>query len=307
MTSVAVPAAAWSISGALGWLVFVLLGGPGLTGPALVVLFAVAALLAAGLAIGLTRLLGDRGLAGVPGWVALVVVGWGVANTTGWTLAVEVGGPLLGLAVALAVAGAAVEATTGVTVRRTVLVAVAALVAVLVSRLVLVDVWRPLGLLVTVVVAVAAVAAGRWALVPALPLTPVVVLVAANGVAWLGAWAVSSPAYALVGAYGSMAVEIVLAVALGAAVLGVCQHGPDGEPVGRVLLRWTAAAAAGFVLAVLVAVLAAAVLPARPGAEPGALGFMDVGTTIGLAATAWYSCRPTIGRPLRWSQLTRKG
>ena len=296
-------AIAWTLSAVIGWVAFRLLGGPGLSGPAAAGVFEVGMLLAVGLAIVLTRLLGERGLAGVSGWVAMMAIGWGAATAAGWTLAVEVGGPLIGLATGLAVAGAAVEATTGSTVRRVAIVGVAALVAVPAWRLLPLDLSPPVGLVVSVVIGLAVVVAGRWALVPALPLTPVVVLVVGSGVAWVGAWIVSGLLLPLVFVIVSIAVEILLAVALGAAVLGLCQRGPQGEPVDRVVLRWTAAAVGGLVVAVLLAMLAAALLPVQPGELPGPIGFLDLGTTVGLGATAWYACRSTLGRPLRWSAL----
>jgi hypothetical protein len=288
--------AAWLVAAVLGWLLFLLLGGPALTGAGRTAVFAGCLLVALALAAAGTRLLAGSPLA-VPdaGWAAVLALGWGAANAAGWTLAVEVGGPLIGLATGVALAGAA----SGISVRRGVAVGAVGLVAVLLARLVAADLPPVLGLLVSVVAAVVGVALARWALVPALPLVPVVVLVAANGVAWVGAWLLAEALISPIAVSVSIAVEILLAVALSAALLGWMQD----EPVGRTTGRWTLCALGGLAVAVLLAALAGAVLPSEDLGDRlgGVVGFLDLGTTVGLALAAWFAGRPALGRPLRWS------
>lgn len=283
-----VPAAAWSLTGAAGWTLFHALDGPARSGTAqelvwtacLIVTLSAAALVAATVA---RRYLVDDAARRA----AAVGLGWGVANAAGWFLAVEVGGPATGLVTGVAVGAAAV----GVRLPAAVVVGLGGVLAMVGARLLVAGLPPALGLVVSGAGGLAVVAVLRWSVTPTLPIRPVIVATVGFGVAWVGAWMVADAVLSPVSASASVALEIVVAVVLGAAVLGWELRARTAEPVRAVAMRWSIAT----VLAVAAsAVIAAVIVVAQPGTTP--IDHLDVGTTVTLPVAVWCAVRPTLDR-----------
>jgi hypothetical protein len=283
-----VPALAWSLAAAVGWAGFHLLGGPGRAGAGRELTWAVCLLVAvAGAALVASTVAGRYLVGDAARWGAAVGVGWGVANTAGWFLAVEVGGPATGLVTGVAVGAAA----AGIPVARGSAVGLAGVLAVVAARLLVGDLPLVLGLALSIGCGLAVVAAVRPALTPTLPLRPVVLATTAFGLAWVGAWVLADAVLSPISASLSIAVEILLAVAIGAAVLGWDLRSRTAEPVRRVVLRWLVSTGIGVLGSAVIAAVIAAV---GPGTGP--VEFLDVGTTVGLAVAAWCASQPTLHR-----------
>jgi hypothetical protein len=221
-----------------------------------------------------------------------VGVGFAVANATGWSIGVEVGGPAFGVAVGFGIAAAA-----GVPGRHVVLLGGAVLTVMIGTRLLLDPLgppllgapWTPVVLVTPALAGLAVLAAGRRLLRGHLGATAA--LTVAFGVAFVGLWAVTITLVAPWSFALAVGLEIVGAIAVGAALLGFLTR--PGEPAAAVAARWAVAATAAVAIGVAVAVPLRAVLGDTGG---GLLVHLDLGTSIGLAIAVAVAVQPTLRR-----------
>lgn len=247
---------------------------------------AVAALIGTALA----RLLPARPAAGpAAAWAGFVALGSAAAMAGGWIVDVAVGGPMSGIVVGIAAAAA----RAGPPDRRIVALTGAGAVGVAAAWTLAVDLPGLFPALAAAGGGVVVVAGLGRALVPSLPLRRVALLVVAWATAWVGAYEITDALLGPISLGLAVGVEIVVAVALGAAVLGRVVRSETGEPVQRVVRRWTVAAALGVAAAMIVA----GGLNLVPGAAGGGVfTHLDVGTVLGYAVAAATAALPTIRR-----------
>lgn len=294
---VAVLVCAGLIAGTVGWAGFHLLGGPERIGTEHTLIWAaclgIALACARVASAAVTRRHGDVALE----WGVVLALGWAAANATGWHLAVEVGGPLVGVACGVVLAGAA----SGAKPVEAVLVGLGGLVGVLASHLVLAGVSPLVGLVAALVVGLLAALAARTFLAPKLPMTPIVVMAVSCGTAWVGAWELASNLLTPISVSVSIAGELVLAVVAGAFAFGLLVRGHVTEPLWRTVIRWGLAASVGVLAAEGVAAVLAALLPGAGGP----IDLLDVGTTVTMPLAAWFAAAPTLRGLLRNERADR--
>lgn len=287
---------AWVPAGALGWLLHHYLTDPDATGAVRAGGWLGCVAVAVGVGMLLVRLqlvlLRHRRADVAVRLGGQVAVGWAVATSAGWFLGVEVGGPMTGIVTGVAL-GACPVLRSGSGRSRVVLVMTIGAVGVVTG-------WvlagggptGGVGLVVPIAVGLVAVVAAHTALLPALPLGPLVLLVGGWATAWVGAWAVASAFVSPVSLGLSIVAEIGLAMGVGGAVVGVVHQRVTGEAAWAVALRWGVAAAGG----VAVGTALATGLRALLGGE--FTEHLDVGTAVGLGVAAWFAVLPTL-RALR--------
>lgn len=280
------PALAWSVAGLAGWLLYRALGGPASPDARQIGLWSLAAGLTvlAGLALRMLAPARDCALR----WTEFAAVGFGVAISAGWTIGVNLGGPLTGVATAVALAGC----RAGHQLVRLLPVAGVGAAGAVLGRLLHGEKLTVLGLGVTLGFALAALGLALAATGRSIRWRPTAALVIAWGAAWVGAWFVTTR---LVDPYSvplSLAGEIVLAMGIGGWAVGMQWQRQTHEPSWLSAVRWTAWAAVAYGVA-----WGLAVMLWVTGLVPGApLAHLDVGTSVALPFAVWVALLPTMRR-----------
>lgn len=282
---------AWLPAVAVGWLSYQALAGASRSGLGWIGLWFGCVLVAVGVGTLVTRMLPAR-LRGVPAvrWAGFVAVGWAIAMAAGWFFSVELGGPAFGLVTGLALASAG----TAARMSRVAAVAGCGLVGLVAGWWLVGDRAPVLVLVGTATCGLLAVAAIGRVLTPSTRLWATVGLTYLWGAAWVGSYALTQAFLSSISHGLAVGAEIVVAVALGASVLGFGSRSATGEPVVQVVLRWTLAATIGVIGSIAVAVLLHGL--AADGPAAGIFAHLDLGSSVGLGAAAGFAVLPTLLR-----------
>lgn len=276
------------MAGVLGWLAFRLPGGPALRGPLRWGLWLGGIGLAVALGAALQRGIGRRALR-TDAWIELGAVGWAVAIAAGWFLDVQVGGPFMGAVTAAALTGAA---TRDARVEWRVLAVLAlALVGAAAGAQATGARGTVVGLLGALGGTIACLAGGalllgmgrlRWQWV-ALPVL--------WGLAWYGAWWITSRIPA---ERGGMLVVLSLEVALAIAVASLATALLYGRALVPSLLDAVVAALVAVVVSAIASVLLDGLLPRSLIAGSGRDTWLDVGNVAALFFAAAIVTGPLV-------------
>lgn len=233
----------------------------------------------------------------MPPVAALLVVAtgaWGMANAVGWTVDVAVGGPATGLATGCVLVAAG-DPRTGPDRVRLFGVILCGVAAMVTGRLVAgVDALVP-RVVLPVVLGIAVAAAAWRAVGLRRSFRPVVIVVLAWTVSWLGAFELARNLPAGLPPAVYAVTEIGLACGCGGALTALVWRSRSEERPGAVALRWAAAGILGTLVGLVVAAAmwSGGVMPPR---VDEAADLWAAGTTFGLGLAAAVALAPTLAR-----------